>query len=377
MSDSVSVSRALAFALSISGLLAVHGCNDSDSSSGDATGGAVSDGGVTGGAPPSSAQGGSTGGSDSAPRGGTPASGGQSNTGGARNPVPGGMTGDGGLTASTGGSATTGGAANGGSSLTGGSAPTGGAESMAEPCPTESEDKFSFFVVSQRALAEQSGNPDGFGGDLGGITGADGICQRVAESVSPCQKNKVWHAFLSTTEEDAIDRIGSGPWYDRNGRLLGETLEDLTQERPAGDPAFVNDLTTEDGTPSRNPDGTGTVDNHEILTGSGLDGRLYTQDSEPGQDRSMTSCGGEDEWTPEKATCWNWTNNQAMGCPRVGHSWPRQGSGLHWISVWNEAGCLPGGDTSETGAIGLDGTRRVGSAGGYGGFYCFAVMPHP
>jgi hypothetical protein len=24
---------------------------------------------------------------------------------------------------------------------------------------------------------------------------------------------------------------------------------------------------------------------------------------------------------------------------------------------------------------GLDGTRRVGSAGGYGGFYCFAVTP--
>lgn len=372
MSNSTSISRALAFALSISGVLAAHGCNDS-SSSGDANGAEPSTGGVTGGVA-STAHGGSTGGDRSAPRGGTPAAGGEQSSGaGRREPGTGGLSASGGDTSTTsGGSATTG-----GTSTTGGSATTGGAESSPLTCPSEEEDKFSFFVVSQRALAEQSGNPDGFGGDLGGITGADGICQRVAESVSPCQKNKVWHAFLSTTEEDAIDRIGTGPWYDRIGRLVGNSLEDLQQERPAGDPAFANDLTTEDGTPSRNPDGTGTLDNHEILTGSGADGRLYTQDASPGQDRSMTSCGGEDEWTPEKATCWNWTNNEAKGCPRVGHSWPRQGSGLHWISVWNEAGCLPGGDTSESGAIGLDGTRRVGSAGGYGGFYCFAVIPHP
>jgi len=31
---------------------------------------------------------------------------------------------------------------------------------------------------------------------------------------------KGWRAFLSTTTEDAIDRIGEGPWYDRVGTDL-------------------------------------------------------------------------------------------------------------------------------------------------------------
>jgi hypothetical protein len=49
----------------------------------------------------------------------------------------------------------------------------------------------------------------------------------------------------------------------------------------------------------------------------------------------------------------------------------------NWISYFNEGGCAPGGpladDTNHP--EGLDGTPRVGSAGGYGGWYCFAVMP--
>ncbi len=234
------------------------------------------------------------------------------------------------------------------------------------------EEKFSFFLVSQKALIKLSGNPDGFGGDLGGITGADSICQKVAEGVSPCQKNKVWHAFLSTSKENAIDRIGTGPWYDRNGRLFGNSVADLLKDRPSGDSFFAMDVSTEDGVPSRNPDGTGNVDNHETLTGTGTDGKLYMQ-GPSGQ--GSTGCSGE-EWTIEKATCWDWTSKEPKGCPRVGHSWPRQGSGINWMSVWNEGGCAPGGTTTESFPMG-DLPRVVGAYGGYGGFYCFAVTPHP
>jgi hypothetical protein len=239
-------------------------------------------------------------------------------------------------------------------------------------CPSAAEEKFSFFLTSHRALQREAGNRDGFGGNLGGLKGADGICQRIAESSSPCQKAKVWRAFLSTSTVDAIDRIGEGPWYDRAGRLLANTKADLLQDRPRGAHVMIaNDLPNEEGVPNHNPDGTGSLDNHQTLTGSGTDGRLYKQ-GQAGSTGSSTSCGGE-AWSVQGATCWDWTSAEPKGCPRVGHSWPRQGSGINWISVWNEGGCAPGGDLSENG--GLDGTRRVGSAGGYGGFYCFAVRP--
>jgi hypothetical protein len=247
-----------------------------------------------------------------------------------------------------------------------------GVTDAALACPTPEEDKFSFFLISLAAVKRESGSADGFGGNLGGISGADAICQRVAERSSACQKGRVWRAFLSTTKEHAIERIGKGPWHDRLGRLVAATLTDLAQERPVGAHSqIVNDLPNEDGVPNRNPDGTANMDNHQTLTGSGVDGKLYQQGSGDAG-RGFNACGPNGEaWSAEKATCWDWTSAELAGCPRVGHSWPRQGSGLHWISVGNEGGCAPGATIAERG--GLDGTRRVGSAGGYGGFYCFAV----
>ena len=116
------------------------------------------------------------------------------------------------------------------------------------------------------------------------------------------------------------------------------------------------------------------VDNHQTLTGSGIDGRLYKQQAGTGGRSSASmACGMGEEWTPEKATCWDWTNKEPQGCPRVGHSWPRQGSGINWISVWNEAGCAPGGVLEDVFPMG-ETVRNVGSFGGYGGWYCFAVM---
>jgi hypothetical protein len=334
--------------------------------------------------------------------GGMSASGGRIATGG-----NGGGGGAGGTSGGSGGSGATpgaGGSAGGGGGAGGadasGTAGTGGtpgtldaADMSAAACPTPNEEKFSFFLVSNKALireggADATGMFSKLGGNLGGIQGADGICQRVAEFVSPCQKNKVWRAFLSTTTVDAIDRIGTGPWHDRNGRRWASSLSALMADRPTdAEPAIKNDPPNEEGVPNHNPDGTGQVDNHEILTGTGTNGRVYQQSASAGG--GSTQCGrdvggtGPATWSVERATCWNWTRNTPEGCPRVGRSWctnpsctpPGSGSGTNWMSVWNEGGCAPGGTLEQTG--GLDGTRRVGSAGGYGGFFCFAVMPRP
>jgi hypothetical protein len=264
----------------------------------------------------------------------------------------------------------------GGATGTGGTTVAGGSIATVE-CPTENEKTFSFFLISREGLIRQSGKLEGPGGNLGGIDGADRFCQKVAEYVSPCQGSKVWHAFLSTSTVDAIDRIGTGPWRDRNGRLFANNLAELLSDRPlSADLQIKNDFPNEYGIPNSDPENTGqaeAVDNHQILTGSGADGRLYAQSAGAiGEAGDSTSCGDGEAWSVEKATCWDWTSSEPEGCPRVGHSWPGM-SGPNWISVWNEGGCAPGGTLEQIG--GLDGTRRVGAAGGYGGFYCFAVTP--
>jgi hypothetical protein len=96
-----------------------------------------------------------------------------------------------------------------------------------------------------------------------------------------------------------------------------------------------------------------------------------------GRGSSSTACGDGEVWTAEKATCWDWTSEEAAGYPRVGHSRPCFGSGINWIPVWNESGCRTGGVTVDQFPVD-DGSRRVGVAGGYGGWYCFAVVnPEP
>jgi hypothetical protein len=249
------------------------------------------------------------------------------------------------------------------------------AKSKQPPAASASDEaKFSFFVISYAALTKLSGSEKGFGGNLGGISGADDLCRKAAEAACDCAKGKTWRAFLSTTKEDAIDRIGEGPWYDRVGRLIAKTKDDLLNDRPAGaNDEIVDDLPNEFGVPNQYANGDSeAIDNHQTLTGTGIDGRLYiqgTQSSVPGIGGGSTHCDGG--WTPEKATCWDWTSSEPEGCPRVGHSWPNSFSGVNWISVWNEGGCAPGTNLVQTG--GPNGDPTVGSAGGYGGFYCFAL----
>jgi hypothetical protein len=54
-----------------------------------------------------------------------------------------------------------------------------------------------------------------------------------------------------------------------------------------------------------------------------------------------------------------------------GHSWLAGGLG-NWIEAHPELSCRPGVNLESSGAG--DGTS-IGAAGGWGGFYCFALSP--
>ncbi|MET0343097.1 MAG: hypothetical protein ABW252_18965 [Polyangiales bacterium] len=263
----------------------------------------------------------------------------------------------------------------------------GEGEALVAPLPQATEGaapaKFSFFVTSLRAMRALSKSPNGFGGDLRfgetgenpGLRGADKICATIAAESLPGAGSKVWRAFLSTTKGGpsgmpvhAKDRIGEGPWYDRLGRLVALSKRDLLQFRPASaDPLIKNDLPNEDGVPNHDPDGTGQVDNHQTLTGTNNKGELFAQDL--------------------RYTCNDWTNAKAdrIDSPRVGHSWLRAGvrppstpvtggSYGDWMSTSNEAGCGAGVSIVEMGGP-RESNPIVGSGGGYGGIYCFALQP--
>jgi hypothetical protein len=280
------------------------------------------------------------------------------------------------------GSASGGAAGVSGSSTTAGaSSSSGGNGSAGSSAATPSTEKFSFFVTSLKRMRELSGSDDGFGGDLrfgesgdgAGLRGADKICSTIADKSMP-GNNKTWRAFLSATRgEDgqpvnAIDRVGEGPWYDRLGRLVAQNKANLVGVRPTGaDEAIIDDLPNEDGVPNHAPDpGEGDVDNHDILTGTDDEGKLYSMNA--------------------GSTCNDWTSAVGeTGKPRCGHSWPRSGgggpaggggfSGENWMSALNEAGCAPGAFIIEMGPPGANGTLSVGDGGGYGGIYCFSLNP--
>jgi hypothetical protein len=229
--------------------------------------------------------------------------------------------------------------------------------------------RFSFFVVSMKALQTLSGNPRGFGGNLtfgqaDGLAGADEICRRAAEMGMPGAGRKTWRAFLSVVKGPngmpvhARDRIGPGPWYDRNGRLVAASLADLfAGSRPKGDPLIVDDLPNERGEPNSKvgPGGyrpTGDFDNHDTITGSDRMGRLRAANVAD--------------------TCNDWTSASVQGHPYVGHSWPRRGtpSGQEWASDHVTESCVPGLDATLGGS---DDELTIGVTGGYGGFYCFST----
>lgn len=178
----------------------------------------------------------------------------------------------------------------------------------------------SFFLTSAGS---------GKGGDLGGLQGADAICQSLAEAAG--HGNRTWRAYLSTQGPNAVnarDRIGAGPWFNAEGARMAANVEELHSSANR-----LSVFTALDERGRRIP-GSGYFPNrHDILTGSRPDGTAYP--------------AGED------MTCGNWTSSSNDGKARVGH---------HDFAAWNSThdsrGC------SQEGLI---------STGGDGLFYCFAL----
>ena len=197
----------------------------------------------------------------------------------------------------------------------------GAALMMGMAVPVAAQDaKTSFFITSV--------NP-GAGANLGGLEGADAHCSSLAEAAGIT--GKVWAAYLSSSAEDARDRIGTGPWYNYNGVQVAADVDELhSQEEQLSKTNSIS----ESGEPIN---GRGDSPNrHDILTGSGLDGRLVGD------------------------ACEDWTSESPDGSAMVGHH-DRTGGGAN-PSSWNAAHGSRG--------CGLSNLRRTG---GDGLFYCFAT----
>jgi hypothetical protein len=69
--------------------------------------------------------------------------------------------------------------------------------------------------------------------NLGGLRGADRICQKLASAVG--LGNKTWRAYLSAERDpdngnkptDARSRIGTGPWSNAKGVVVAKDLDEL------------------------------------------------------------------------------------------------------------------------------------------------------
>jgi hypothetical protein len=191
------------------------------------------------------------------------------------------------------------------------------------------DNSLSFFITS-------SGT--GNGAYLGGLAGADMHCAVLAQAAGVT--GKTWAAYLSTQARDGVpavnarDRIGSGPWFNANGVQVAADVDDLHSDN--------NRLSKENSLTETGEmvNGRGDSPNqHDILTGSNLDGTAFTDDADH--------------------TCNNWTSNDE-GSAQVGHH-DRQGGGgnpTSWNSAHGSRGCS---------------LQDLQGSGGNGYFYCFAT----
>ena len=192
----------------------------------------------------------------------------------------------------------------------------------------------SFFITSAGS---------GHGANLGGLAGADRICQTLATAAGG--GSKTWHAYMSTSAAggqsavNARDRIGSGPWYNAKGEKIANGLADLHGDTAElarlGNNIVKLSALTEKGAMLNGRGDTPNV--HDMLTGSQTDGRAYTD--------------GADH------TCGNWTS-ETTGTAQLGHFDRSGGGNTSWNSAHPSRGCSQ---------------DNLVSTGGAGLFYCFAT----
>jgi hypothetical protein len=186
------------------------------------------------------------------------------------------------------------------------------------------DNAMSFFVTSQGP---------GNGANLGGLEGADAHCQSLAEAAG--SSGKTWRAYLSTSTENAKDRIGSGPWFNAKGEKIADDVASLHSD--------ANAITKETALNEKGEVVSGRGDQpnrHDILTGSMPDGTVAADQ-----------------------TCGDWTLGGAEGAAMVGHH-DRMGlDDSAAAKSWNSSHASRGGCSQEA----LRGT------GGDGLLYCFAT----
>jgi hypothetical protein len=180
----------------------------------------------------------------------------------------------------------------------------------------------------------------GKGADLGGLAGADQLCQSLAGAAGA--GGRTWRAYLSASAAggqpavNARDRIGRGPWQNAKGVVIARDVDDL---HSANNKLTKDTAVTEKGDPVK---GRGDTPNmHDILTGSQADGRAFAGDQD--------------------MTCGNWTKS-GEGAAMVGHH-DRIGlrddeASRSWNASHPSRGCSQ------------DALR---SSGGAGLIYCFAA----
>ena len=193
----------------------------------------------------------------------------------------------------------------------------------------------SFFVTSVGA---------GNGGDLGGLTGADAHCQKLATAAGA--GTKVWRAYLSVQPSfatpttpavpaiNARDRIGGGPWFNAKGDLIARDLEHLHNGNN------ISKMTALDERGNTVKGRGDTPNEHDILTGSRSDGTAFAPQID-------STCGG-------------WTKS-GEGSAIVGHHDRIGPLPENWAKSWNfshpTVGCSQ---------------EALNKTGGSGRFYCFA-----
>jgi hypothetical protein len=202
------------------------------------------------------------------------------------------------------------------------------AAQAAQPDAPAERPEMGFFVTSQGL---------GNGGDLGGLAGADAHCQALAEAVG---SNRTWAAYLSTQGSNAVnarDRIGSGPWANSKGVIMATSVENLHYDN--SNFGFMHSRDENGHQFASRIDGNPDFTEHDILTGSRIDGTAFP--------------AGEDR------TCNNWTSS-TEGSAWVGHGdrYSFSDPGSPWNSSHGTPGCTQ---------------QALVQVGGAGLLYCFAT----
>lgn len=135
-------------------------------------------------------------------------------------------------------------------------------------------------------------------GNIGGLTGADDLCNKAAAAAGLPGKYTAW---LSTTTVDAIDRItANGPWHLVNGTEVAKDKADLVK----GTLAKRFDKDEKGNTPPPEED--------RVWTGTGPNGRFSSSDC-----NGWGGTGGKGLVGEAEQTNGGWTSLVEESCTEV------------------------------------------------------------